>query len=475
MQKKFFSNLALLVALNLLVKPLAIFGIDAEVQDLVGDESYGLYFALLNFSVLFNILLDFGINNFTTKNIAQSPQVAAKYFGRLLTVRLILFVFYAIVSFTIGLVLGWNSYEMYLLGILVLNQFLITVIAFVRSYFGGFLLFKTDAIIGVLDRLLLIILCGAVIYFPVMGQSISIEFYIWIQTQCYAITLVIALILLFMRLGLPKLRYHRHVSWAIIRQSLPYALLILLMMIYSRVDSVMIERIHHNGKVEAGYYAKGFRLLSAFFMFAMLFSNLLLPMFSRMFKDRQNILPLLMSATRLLMGPAIIVAVISQFNSKYILDLIYNTDVKESVASFQLLMWSFIGMCSTVIFGTLLTANGALRFLNISSAIGLLVNFVINYLLIPKYGAYGAALATLITQSAISLAQIVYCYRYFDMRFSLATTAQFVLFPASFLLICYFFPAQSLLQFAGLLLGGLALLFLFRLIDLKEIRALMKA
>ena len=54
-----------MVVLNLLVKPIAIFGIDAEVQDRVGTEDYGLYFALLNFSFLFNILLDFGINNFT--------------------------------------------------------------------------------------------------------------------------------------------------------------------------------------------------------------------------------------------------------------------------------------------------------------------------------------------------------------------------------------------------------------------------
>jgi O-antigen/teichoic acid export membrane protein len=376
---------------------------------------------------------------------------------------------------TLGFALGWNSYEMYLLSVLVLNQFLITVIAFVRSYFGGFLLFKTDAIIGVLDRLLLIILCGAVLYFPLMDQPMSIELFIWIQTLCYGVTLIVAMILLFLRLGMPKLRFHRPVSWAIVRQSLPYALLILLMMIYSRVDSVMIERMHPNGKTEAGYYAQGFRLLSAFFMFAMLFSNLLLPMFSKMFKERQHILSLLMIATRLLLGPAIIVAIISQFNSKFILELIYISDVKESIASFQLLMWSFIGSCSTVIFGTLLTAKGELRFLNISSAIGLVVNFAINYALIPKYGANGAALATLITQSAISIAQIVYCYAHFQMRFSFATTAQFILFPLSFLLLCYFFPAHSLLHFGGLLLIGCALLFLFRLIDLKEIRSLMKA
>ena len=51
MQKKFISNLAFLVILNFLVKPIAIFGIDATVQNQVGADSYGIYFSLLNFSI----------------------------------------------------------------------------------------------------------------------------------------------------------------------------------------------------------------------------------------------------------------------------------------------------------------------------------------------------------------------------------------------------------------------------------------
>ena len=59
MRLKFFSHLILMVLLNLLVKPIAIFGIDAQVQNVVGAEEYGIYFSLLNFTYLFNIFLDF--------------------------------------------------------------------------------------------------------------------------------------------------------------------------------------------------------------------------------------------------------------------------------------------------------------------------------------------------------------------------------------------------------------------------------
>ena len=71
MQKKFITNLLILLCLNLLIKPFWILVIEPHVQNSVGNGSYGEYFAIANFSFLLNILLDFGITNFNNKNIAH--------------------------------------------------------------------------------------------------------------------------------------------------------------------------------------------------------------------------------------------------------------------------------------------------------------------------------------------------------------------------------------------------------------------
>jgi O-antigen/teichoic acid export membrane protein len=468
MQKKFISNLALMVLLNLLVKPIAIFGIDAKVQNLV-PEDYGIYFALLNFSFLFNILLDFGINNFTTKSVAQHPQTASKYLEKVLGFRFMLFVLYAVISFTIALVLQWNSYELFLLSFLVLNQFIITLIAYTRSYFGGFLMFKTDALISVLDRFLLIIFCGLLIYLPSNNFDFKIEWFIWIQTGCYLFTLLIAIILLFSKFGVPRLKFQPAFSYSIIRQSFPYALLIFLMMIYTRVDSVMVERFHVNGKEEAGYYAMGFRLLNAFFMFAMIFSNLLFPMFSKMFQRNEDVRPLLKTSAKILIGGAILLGILSYYNSTYILSMIYENYIVESRISFQLLMFSFIGMCSTILYGTLLTARGNMKFLNTISALGIVVNIAMNSYLIPRYGATGAAVATLITQSLISGTQFVYSVRKLEVPFKFLDVTLFVLFLAALTSLAYFYRAENALSFFILITGSIALMFVFRIIDVKNL------
>jgi O-antigen/teichoic acid export membrane protein len=246
------------------------------------------------------------------------------------------------------------------------------------------------------------------------------------------------------------------------------------MMIYTRTDSVMLERIHPNGAYEAGVYAQGFRLLDALFMFGMIFANLLLPIFARMLKERSSDLEALLNQSRnLLVGGAILIGFICHANANEILSLIYENNVAESVPSFQLLMWCFIAMSISLIYGTLLTAGGNLKFLNQISLVGVLANIGVNFYLIPIYGATGAALATILTQSLTALVQMIYAHQFLKLNFSLKTILHTLMFVAWMLLMIQFIPSGNYLLFSQIILGT-ALLFLHRFIDLKSIIGLLK-
>ena len=60
-RRNFSLNLIFLLALNLLIKPFYLFGVEVGVQNAVGAEAYGLYYAMFNFTFLFNVILDLGI------------------------------------------------------------------------------------------------------------------------------------------------------------------------------------------------------------------------------------------------------------------------------------------------------------------------------------------------------------------------------------------------------------------------------
>ncbi|MBZ0205768.1 MAG: polysaccharide biosynthesis C-terminal domain-containing protein [Flavobacteriales bacterium] len=423
MQRTFLTNLALVLALNLLVKPFYIFGIDAEVQVRAGTAAYGGYAALLSLSFLLNILLDLGITNWNTRNIAQHTQLMRKHVSGIIAARSLLAVLYSVGIFLAAWILGYRGGQLELLAILVLNQVLVSTILYLRSNIAGSQRFAQDSLLSVLDRVLLIGICAWLLWGRVYSGPFPIEWFAWAQTAAYGTTAVIALIMVAHRAGGLRPRWDRAFTFSILRQSFPFALLVLLMSFYYRTDSVMLERMLPDGDLQAGIYAQGFRFFEAFNMLGFLFAGLLLPMYSRMLKNKEDVGPLTGLALRLVLAGTLAVAVIGSFYAKAVMDLRYTEHTDLSAPAFAVLIWCFVGVCITYIFGTLLTASGDLRTLNKLAAGGMVLNIGLNLVLIPQFHAYGAALASLITQGAMAVAQMVVAAR----RYSLSSKLRDVL------------------------------------------------
>ncbi|HAN19073.1 MAG: hypothetical protein A2X13_02740 [Bacteroidetes bacterium GWC2_33_15] len=428
MRRKFLTNLVLLLFLNLLVKPFWIFGIDRTVQNVVGAEEYGLYFSLFNFSLLLNILLDFGITNFNNRNIAQNNQLLSKSLSGIVVLRFLLAIGYFIITIIAALIIGYELRQLYLLVFLIFNQFIASFILYLRSNLSGLHLFKTDSIISVLDRTIMILICSLILWGGIIQSSFRIEWFVYAQTTAYLIALLITIVVVYGKADFLKLNFDRAYFIAILKKSYPFAILTLLMAFYFRIDSVLLERLLPDGKEQAGIYAQAYRILDAVSMFAFLFAGLLLPMFSRMLKQKESIDQLTFFSLLLLIVPVLGITSASFFYRTEIMDLLYHHHVASSSLIFGILILSYIGIALTYIFGTLLTANGSLKQLNIMAAAGVLLNIILNLLLIPKYAAFGAAIASLITQSFTAIVQIVLSIKIFKFKFHLRRIIQTVLY-----------------------------------------------
>jgi len=409
MQRKFLTNLGLLLSLNLLIKPIFIFGIDRNIQNIVGVGDYGFYLVIFNFSFLFNILLDLGITNFNNRNIAQNHHLLNKHFSGIVLLKFVLTLFYVLVTFSIALILKYNVEQLKLLGFLCFNQFLLSFILYLRSNISGLLSFKTDSFLSVLDRILMILFCGILLYGHVTEIKFRIEWFVYAQTAAYLITAIIAFLIVMKKARLKKLNWNWPFFLMIIKQSMPFSILVLLMTLYNRLDPVMLESLLEEsvGNNQAGIYASGFRLLDAANMIAYLFAVLLVPIFSKLIKQKESVEPVLKLAFTLLITVAVIVSVGSYFYSYELMDLLYDSHIQESAAVFRILMGGFVAVSATYIFGTLLTANGNLKELSILAFFSLLINFVINLILIPRLLALGSAYASLITQFFTAIVQII--------------------------------------------------------------------
>ena len=478
MQRKFITNLAFLLFLNLLIKPFWILGIDRAVQNTVGAESYGLYAALFNFSFLFNILLDVGITNFNNRNIAQHNHLLNKHLSGIIFLRMMLSIVYFVVSISIALLLGYKGSQLWMLGVMLINQALISFILYLRSNIAGLQLFKTDSIISVLDRLIMIAICGVLLWGNVMHTPFKIEWFIWAQTSAYVISAIITFILVASKAKLNRLSWNPQFFMVILKQSYPYAILILLMTFYNRIDSVMLERLLPNGAEQAGVYAQAYRLLDASNMIAYLFSGLLLPMFSHMIKKKQSLFELVELSFSLIAVPAMIVMSLCFFNSNEIMTLLYHQHVEQSALVFKMIMSCFLAISSVYIFGTLLTANGNLKYLNIVATSGMLLNIGLNLYLIPRFQAKGAAFSSLITQYITAGLQIILAHFVFKLDFQWKLALRYLLFLSLCLATFYYLHQSSTHWITSILIGGIAcvgLALALFLIKPREIIRLVKA
>jgi O-antigen/teichoic acid export membrane protein len=418
LKRKFVTNLILLLALNLLIKPFWIFGIDRTVQNMVGDESYGMYFALFNFSLLLNILLDVGITNFNNKNIAQHNYLLKKHLSNIVGLKFMLAVVYAIFSLVVAAIIGYGKIQFHLLFFLIFNQFLISFTLYLRSNISALHLFRTDSLLSVLDRSLMIVICSVLLFTAYFRVHFTIEWFVYAQTAAYIVSAVITFLLVLNRSGKISLHFNPRFFIVFLRKSYPYAILILLMGFYNRIDGVMLERMLPEtiGQQQAGIYAQAFRLLDAVSMFGVMVAGLLLPIFAKMIKHREPVEQMIKLSFTFLFVTAVVVAVSSFFYCNEIMEVLYHSNTEHSSEILGILMTGFIGIATTYVFGTLLTANGSMKQLNWMAFIGMIINVSLNLYLIPRYQAFGSAYASLFTQIITAGAQVILATMIFKLK-----------------------------------------------------------
>lgn len=470
MKRKFVTNLVLIILLNLLIKPFWIFGIDRAVQNSTG-ESFGMYGALLSFSFLLNILLDLGITNYNNRNISQNHQLLSKYFANIVVLKFLLAGLYAVITFSVGAILGYDGERMHILTFLVLNQFLTSFTLYLRSNIAGMQMHTLNSLFSILDKALMIIICSVLLWGNISDQPFQIEWFVYGQTAAYLLTMLVCFVIVLRKSKFPRLRFDRLFFLVVLRQSFPYALLVLLMSAYTRIDQVMLDHLlRPDGPAQVNIYYHGFRLFDAANQFALLFAVLLLPMFSKMIIERQNVHELTRLSALLLFVPSLVLAVASFYYRSEIMELMDYNETVESARVFSILMFAFLGMAATIIYGTLLTANGSLRQLNITSAIAVLINVVLNLILIPPYKALGAAVSALATQGFVGFSQYVIAARMFKFGLDPQLIFKLAVFLAGIFGMGWAslqIQSDWILRFLGLIAASLILALALNLINLK--------
>jgi O-antigen/teichoic acid export membrane protein len=336
----------------------------------------------------------------------------------------------------------------------------------------------------------MIFICSILLWSGWVASPIKISWFVYAQVVSYFITTIVALYIVLKHTGKIKLSFNLPFSLMIIKKSLPYALLVLLMSLYNRLEPVLLERLLPgvNGLHQSGVYGRAFRLLDAGNNISLLFAVLLLPIFSTMLKRGESVTNLVKLSFTIIFTMSITVAMLAIAFSEPILGLLYPQQMNEtfdfftqriieSSSVFRMLMGSFVAVSSTYIFGTLLTANGNLRQLNISAAIGVFLNVALNFILIPQFESFGASIASFSVQTLTAIIQFILAYKILNLRFSKIYWIKLIAFSiiisgSAFLLLNV--SIHWVFQISLGILLSILFVFALRLIDFKDVVIMMK-
>lgn len=363
----------------------------------LGPEKFGLLSYVLAFTAIFAGIAKLGLDGILVRELVNHKEGRDTYLGtafwlKLTGAALVMLVIVAIVPFTSN-DSTTNFYIFIIAAGLVFQSFEV-----VEFYFQSQVLAKIVSICKVIQLALssimkiILVVTEAELYWFVfvalidaftLGVSYLLSYKLVINTTFYR----------FFDLGVAK---------KLMKDSWPLMLSALMVMLYIKIDQVMIKEML--GAYDVGQYSVGIRLVEALFFLPNIVVTSLFPAILNARKSSKVLYEArLLRLFSLLVFLSFPILIVFSVASEFIVSVLFGDayDLAASVLAVYALAlpFVFLGVASSRWF----VAEGLQRQLFYRALLAVLINISINYFLIPLYGVDGAAVATVITYIFIAL------------------------------------------------------------------------
>ncbi len=193
-----------------------------------------------------------------------------------------------------------------------------------------------------------------------------------------------------------NLKFNKAIVNGLLKDSWPLIISGIVISIYMRIDQVMIKEMLYSGAV--GQYAAAVRISEAWYFIPIVITSSLFPAIinaKQQSKELYN--SRLQNLYNLMVLLAVVIALPMTFMSDWIVMLLYGEQYNEAGNVLMIHIWAGVFVFVGVASGKWLIAENLQIFYSIYTTIGAVLNIILNYILIGKFGIKGAAVATLIS------------------------------------------------------------------------------
>lgn len=457
--KKIAKNTSILFISEILNKILTFAYTIFMVRHL-GAEGFGMIAFAMAFTGIFAIFIDFGLSQLSVRDISRDISRANKYLSNVLSLKIILSV---IISLCIIIILNIMDNTQEIRAIVYIFTLQIIVMSFNQTFYSIYQSYEHMEYIGM----------GKIIYsisaFIGILFSIFLDFDVIIFASIFLISSIINILFCF-GVALKKYRLRRMefdlVFWnKILKDTIPFGLSGMFVIVYFNTDSIMISLI--NGNEYVGWYNAAYRLVLTLVIMPALITTSILPAMAKSIGDLNNLKNIYYSSFKLLfvIATPLFVGVMSFSNE--IIALMFGADFVPAINALRILSFLIPIIFITYLSGNLLAVSNKQNYLCKIVMLNAIFNILLNLYLIPKYNIIGASISTVLTEF-LGLILMMHCIskNFFKLSFNLITSS--LLSGVFMFLIIYFLKEYVNWIFLGIF-GSMAYAVMLFLVD-KQIR-----
>ncbi|MFH1233120.1 MAG: flippase [Patescibacteria group bacterium] len=357
----------------------------------LGPADLGKYYFAISFTTIFAILIDLGLTNVLTREVAKNKEQAQKILSNTMAIKLPLAVLTWLVVIILVKISGYSGIVQQLI---YLSAISMVLDSFTATFFGvirGFHNLSFESIASIIFQLIVLSM-GLVALKMNLGP-------VWLMAG-----LVVASMFNFLYSGFLVYYKWRLSLWPIldskfakllIKITIPFALFAIFQRIYTYLDTVLLSLLA--GDEYVGLYQVAFKVIFALQFLPMAFIASLYPAMSAYWQNNREQLPVIFErAINYLIIISLPIAIgIAVIADKVI--LLFKSGFNGAILPLEISMLAIVFMFVGYPIGALLNACGRQKVNTINMAITVAVSVVLNIILIPRLQAVGASITVLTT------------------------------------------------------------------------------
>lgn len=195
--------------------------------------------------------------------------------------------------------------------------------------------------------------------------------------------------------------FNLNYGWELLRQSFWLILSGIAAIVYLKIDQIMLGSMV--GHEEVGIYAVAVRLSEVWYFFATALVASFFPMLLKLRdSDLARYQSRLQALSDSLFGAAVLLAILITFVAHWLVNLLFGEAYAAAAIILMIHIWAGVFVFMRALVSKWLIAERLLKFSLVSQGAGAVVNIAANLVLIPLYAGTGAAVATVISYAVAS-------------------------------------------------------------------------